>query len=90
MCKENESSEAEKAAFYADADAAWGSDPESSLGYGAVSTEKHPSGFCIATREKGTNDHRYRYHFDCPDSLELFIKRMTEFLDDWKARELEG
>ena len=90
MSKENEISEAEKAAFYAQADESWGSLPLCRISQGCVSPEKHPSGFVLAVTDVETKEMCYRYSFDCPGSLELFIKTMNEWLDDWKARESEG
>ncbi len=90
MCKENENKEAETAAFYAQADAAWGNLPLCRISHGCVSPEKHPSGFVLAATDIESNEMRYRYSFDCIGSLELFIKSMTEWLDAWKAREVEG
>ena len=70
-------------------DKSWGSLPECRVGYAPVSVEKHPSGFILHIREKETGKSLYRYSFDCTGSLEVFIASMTDYLSDWRIRELE-
>ena len=69
-------------------DAEWAKLPIGGITFGPVHRDTHESGFCLMSWEPERGEIKRekmatRYHFDCPESLAVYIKSLQEYLINW-------